>query len=755
VTLSARNYTWAVSAQAQAPLLSTKLHAPDPGERIGREALVARLSDAPGARLALIRAPAGWGKSTLLSQWRSAEQGHRGFGWVTLDSSDSDPIRFWAYALEALRTVAPELGSQSLALLRAPGVDLAGEMLPVLIGELEAFGRPLVLALDDYHRLEGDAVHAGMRRLLDYLPDHVCVAIATRTEPPLQVPRLRARGQLVEVIAHELRFSRTEVGVLLNELLDLGLADEDVAALHQRAEGWPAAVYLAGLSLRNRADRHDFIVRFAGDDRHIVDYLGEEVLADLDPDTRELLLRTSILEEVNGPLCDAIGESTGSARKLETLARSNVFVVPLDDRRDWYRYHHLFRACLNAELRLESAELIPELHRRASTWFQRTGAVAEAINHAIAGQDFHAASELLAAHWNEVVSTGGLRTVEMWLMALPEHVVTGDARLCMARAWTSFAKGALDEVLPCLENAEAAPVPGPLLDGTTSVASGAATLRASYWLRMGDFGKTVSYAREALALEHGPWRAISANCLGTAFYWLDHTAQARQQLEATIEVGGELVPLVALFAVGLLALLDCERQDWNGVSRRLLAARQMIEAGGLGEYWMTAGVELAGGLASEHRDDLAAAEIAMARSLVLYRRGQAPVETANALLHLAHVHVQRGHDAVANDEINEAAMLIRSCPDPGPRIERLLSRARGHARTAVRFSPRPSGVEELSEGELRVLRMLASNLTQREIGAELYLSLNTIKSHTRSIFRKLGASTREQAVVRARELELI
>jgi LuxR family transcriptional regulator, maltose regulon positive regulatory protein len=744
-----------VSAQAQAPLLSTKLHAPDPRERIGREALVARLSDAPGARLALIRAPAGWGKSTLLSQWRSTEAGRRAFAWVTVDSSDSDPVRFWTYVLEALRSADPELGARSLALLRAPGVDLVGEMVPVLIGELEAFGRPLVLALDDYHQLEGDAVHAGIRRLLDYLPDHVCVAIATRTEPPLQVPRLRARGRLVEVDAEELRFSRADAGLVLNQLLGLELPDEDVAALHQRAEGWPAAVYLAGLSLRHRSDRHEFIVRFAGDDRHIVDYLGEEVLADLDPDTRELLLRTSILERVNGPLCDAIAESTGSARKLDTLARSNLFVVALDDRRDWYRYHHLFRACLNAELRIASTELIPELHRRASSWFQRTGEVTEAINHAIAGRDFPAASELLAAHWNELVSTGGLRTVEMWLMALPENVVTGDARLCLARAWTSFAKGALEEVLPCLDTAEAAPVPGPLLDGTTSVASGAATLRASYWLRIGDFGKTVSYAREALALEHGPWRAISANCIGTAFYWLDETAQARQQLEATIEVGRELVPLVALFAVGLLALMDCERQDWTAVSRGLHAARQMIEAGGLDEFWMTAGIVLAGGLASEHGGDLTGAEMAMARSLVLYRRGQAPVEIANALLHLARLHVRKGHDAVASDEINEAAMLIRSCPDPGPRIHRLLLQARAHARTNAPGTPWPTGVEALSDGELRVLRLLASDLTQREIGAELYVSFNTIKSHTRSIFRKLGASTREQAVSRARELELI
>ena len=486
--------------------------------------------------------------------------------------------------------------------------------------------------------------------------------------------------------------------------------------MYERAEGWPAAIYLAGLSLRIRPDRHEFIVRFAGDDRHIVDYLGEEVLADLEPGMRELLLRTSVLERVTGPLCDAVADTTGSARKLEGLARSNLFVVPLDEQRDWYRYHHLFRACLNAELRLESAELIPELHRRASSWFERAGDTSEAISHAIAGQDFPAASELLAAHWNEVVSAGGLRTVEMWLMALPERVVLEDARLCLARAWTSFASGALDEVLPCLENAEAAPVPGPLLDGTTSVASGAATLRASYWLRMGDFGKTVSYAREAMALEHGPWRAISANCLGTAFYWLEQMAQARQQLEETIEVGRELIPMVALAAVSLLALMDCERGDWNAVSQRLRCARRSSRRCGVSEYWMTAGIELAGGLAAEHQGNLALAEMAMARSLVLNRRSQAPVETANALLHLARVHRRRGHAPVADDEIDEATMLVRSCPDPGPRIQRLLLRARASAKAAAPRPQRGPGVEELSERELMVLRLLATSLTQREIG---------------------------------------
>jgi len=339
-------------------------------------------------------------------------------------------------------------------------------------------------------------------------------------------------------------------------------------------------------------------------------------------------------------------------------------------------------------------------------------------------------------------------------MALPERVVMEDARLCLARAWTSFAKGALDAVLPCLEDAEAAPAPERPLDGTTSVASGAATLRASYWVRLGDFEKTVTYAREALALEHGPWRAISANCLGMASYWLDQNAQARRYLEETIDVGRDLLPLVALVALGMLALMDCESEDWNAVAKRLHQGRHMIESDGLGEYWMTAGVELASGLAAERDGDLARAETLRARSLVLCRRSKAPVETANALLHLARIH-QIQLDTVAEAEVDEAAMLVQSCPAPGPRIQRLLARVRACAPRSPRTSRRVTGVEELSARELRVLRLLASELTQREIGAELYLSLNTIKSHTRSIFRKLGASTREQAVARARELELI
>jgi LuxR family maltose regulon positive regulatory protein len=240
-----------------------------------------------------------------------------------------------------------------------------------------------------------------------------------------------------------------------------------------------------------------------------------------------------------------------------------------------------------------------------------------------------------------------------------------------------------------------------------------------------------------------------------ASYWLEQNAQARRYLEETILVGRDLLPLVALAALGMLALMDCESEDWNAVAERLHQGRQTIENGGFSEYWMTAAVELAGGLAAARDGELARAETLMARSLVLCRRSEAPVETAYSLLHLARVHRTQGLDTVAEAEVDEAAMLIRSCPAPGPRIERLLARVRGSAPRSRLTSRRVSGVEQLSDRELSVLRLLASDLTQREIGGELYLSLNTVKSHTRSIFRKLGVSGREQAVARGRELELI
>jgi len=399
--------------------------------------LLDRLSGAARTKLVLIRAPAGWGKSTLMSQWRIADAGRREFAWVTLDRRDSDPVRFWTYVIESLRSVAPTIGGGSLSLLGAPGVDLGGEMVPALIAELSDLPGPVVIALDDYHQIDGDAVHMTLRTLLDYLPPTVTVAIAARTEPPLAVARLRARGQLVELDAHALQFSVRESDVFLNDVLGLGLTPADVMRLHERTEGWPAGLYLAALSLGERPDRSGFVAGFVDNDRHIADYLMEEVLLAQTPETRAFMVKMSILERMTGGLCDAVARTQSSAGTLHTLARSNLFFVELDDRRDWYRYHHLLQACLHAELAREDPAAVRELHCRAASWYLAHGYVSDAVHHTVACGDHDAARELIAQHWAPMMMvTAGDRDVEEWLAAIPDAAVRGICG-CASRVRTS------------------------------------------------------------------------------------------------------------------------------------------------------------------------------------------------------------------------------------------------------------------------------------------------------------------------------
>ena len=282
---------------------------------------------------------------TLMSQWRITEAGRRQFAWVTLDRHDSDPVRFWRYVIEALRRVSPEIGVRSLGLLGAPGVDLPAEMVPVLVDELSDLPAPVVVALDDYHRIEGDEVHRTIRALLENLLPTVTVAIGTRSEPSLPIARLRSHGRLIDIEVRALQFSLEDSRELLNGMLRLDLTEAEVRRAHERTQGWAASLYLLALSVAARPDRSEFVAGFAGNGRHIVDYLMEGVLLGQKPEVRDFMLRTSILERMTGPLCDAVLGRQDSAGRLDRLARSNLFFVELDDRRQWYRWHHLLQKC--------------------------------------------------------------------------------------------------------------------------------------------------------------------------------------------------------------------------------------------------------------------------------------------------------------------------------------------------------------------------------------------------------------------------
>ncbi|ORA07632.1 hypothetical protein BST14_27005 [Mycobacterium arosiense ATCC BAA-1401 = DSM 45069] len=376
-----------------AVLLATKSEPPAiRAQLIERAGLIDTLSTEPSRKLTLLSAPAGWGKTTLLAQWVRGADDRRRRGWLSLDASDNEPARFWACAIVALGKAVPGVAPRALKHITM-GADVRRVVLPTLLDELAAIDYQIALVLDDYHLVENRTVHEQVAFVVERMPQTFQLVIAARSDPMLPLARLRARGELLELRAEQLRFEAGEAADLFGGVLGLELTDAQVQLLFRRTEGWAAGLYLAGLSLAGRIDAAAFIQTFAGDNRHIVDYLMAEVLEGQPSHLREFLLRTSILGRLSGRLCDAVLETSDSASVLEKIERENLFVVPLDMSRQWYRYHQLFGELLRTELRRSEPDLVTDLHRRAADWFKREGLVDEAVPHLVAGGDIaHSAS---------------------------------------------------------------------------------------------------------------------------------------------------------------------------------------------------------------------------------------------------------------------------------------------------------------------------------------------------------------------------
>ncbi len=414
------------------PLLATKLYIPPPQPRVVlRPRLIERLDEGSHSRLTLICAPAGFGKSTLISEWLAGCR--RPAAWLSLDEGDSDPTRFLAYLVAALRTVAADIGEGVLGMLGSPQPPPTESVLTILLNEIATVPDDFVLVLDDYHAINARSVDDALAFLLEHLPPQVHLVIATREDPNLPLARLRGRGQLSELRAADLRFTPSEAAEFLNQVMGLDLSAEDIAALETRTEGWIAGLQLAALSMRGREDVPGFIRAFAGDNRYIVDYLVEEVLQRQPERVRSFLLQTSILDRLSGPLCDAVTGQEDGRGMLEALERGNFFVVPLDDKRHWYRYHHLFADVLFAHLMAEQPAQIPTLHRRASEWYEHNGSAADAIRHALAAEDFERAAGLVELAVPAMRRSRQEATLLGWLKALPDefrtYAKTGSATL--------------------------------------------------------------------------------------------------------------------------------------------------------------------------------------------------------------------------------------------------------------------------------------------------------------------------------------
>ena len=527
------------------PLIATKLYVPRPRQGlVTRTRLHELLRAGERARLTLVSAPAGFGKTTLLTDWAQQATGTpRPVAWVSLEPSDNEPGSFWSYVLAALQSAVADLGSGAVEL---SGPVPADAMLTTLVNELAAAPGEIWLVLDDYHVIEDREVREGMRFFLDHLPPNVHVLLSTRADPDLPLPRWRVRGEVVEIRAADLRFTGEEATAYLNASAGLDLDARDVAALEERTEGWIAALQLAALSLRGRDDVSGFVARFAGTDRYVVDYLVEEVLAHQGEQVRDFLLQTSVLDRLTGPLCNALTLRDDGDQALGALDRANLFLVPLDDRRHWYRYHHLFADVLRSRLQAERPELAPVLHGRASAWFESEGLDDEAVQHALLAGDFDRAAHLMELLVPSIRKHRREAVLLRWLTELPDPTVRRNPVLSVFYGYLSMVSGDLDEVGQRFDDAERALAAGPDpasvpwadTDELRTLPATIAVHRAALAQARGDVAGTVAQAARALELA-GPddhlARGGAAGFLGLAAWAAGDVTRAFETF--TIAVG--------------------------------------------------------------------------------------------------------------------------------------------------------------------------------------------------------------------------
>jgi LuxR family maltose regulon positive regulatory protein len=741
-------------------VISTKLFRPDPRHQtVERTRLHDVLRLGCSLPLTLVVAPAGWGKSTLVADW--LRQDRVTAGWVSLDGGDDDPHRFWRYLLLAAGQAGPGSGTAALRRLDAAKSDVLRDVLPTFINEVTSSGAPLVLVLDDYHLITSAQVHASVVALLDRCPPQLHLVLITRADPPLPLSRLRVRGELAELRAEHLRFSLDEAREFFGGRLETQLPEQDVYRLVARTEGWAAGLQLAALRLKDRADPSAFIERFTGADWHIVNYLGEEVLTSQPPRVREFLLVTSVLNRMCAPLCNALTGRADGAELIDEVNRANLFLIPLDDERRWFRYHHLFGGLLRHELTRTAPQQPSTLHQRAAQWYAENGDPAEAIGHAISSGDASLTRGLVAAHWRQHFNAGQLETVRRWLDALPAELVAMDASLSAARVWIALDTGRLEDVGDALDAAEASGPPDTQL----------MVLRALHRYKIGDVAEAAHRLQQIAPSADDPFTATVHRLVqGVSSMWLGDADRARELLaEAARRAEGDDNRLAYIYAQGCLALLATSHGDL-ALADALVADAQAVVGQTLSDsHFVAMFPALAEARLAAQRGEWASAERAAAAAVELGRRGAGRVELAAALLTASAVFrtspptvaTRDPGDVPATDGasgsdpgalVAEARGVLRHCPDPGPVVTTWLA---DEQRAEAALTRQEAMTEPLTERELTILRLLPAPTPQRELASALFVTPNTLKTHLRAIYRKLGAESRGDAVIRARERGLI
>jgi LuxR family maltose regulon positive regulatory protein len=733
--------------------IETKFQAPGLRQAwVERPELVQRLIAAAAAKLVLVNAPAGFGKTTLVAQWRASRMESRPLAWLSLDDGENDPSRLWWHIIRALQKACPGLaGEENPRELAVHDPNITGTVLPVLLNELAELTAPVVLVLDDYQAITEPSCHEQMMFFLLHLPSSAQVVLITRTSPPLPLGRLRAVGELVEFRARELRFTPAQAALLVQMISAAELSISDIAMLVERTEGWPAGLYLAALSLRGHPAPSAFVRKFSGDNRFITDFLAEEVLSGEPAEIRQFLARTSILSRFNAPLCDAVLGSTDAAEIIDTLDRENLFIVPLDEIRQRFRYHSLFAQMLRGYLTRTEPGLVTALHERASGWYRRAGLVDESVRHAVVAGDHAGAVELIADHWYGYVDSGRAATVRGWLRLLGDDAIRADPLAAHCAAWIAALTGDRESVRRWLPVIEAAPRAEPLPDGMRSLKSSVALLRGVF----GFEGYRVMREAAATAAElesdpASPWYALARAALGFSLYLSGEPKAAEQPLEEAVSSEAAIL-LVRMFGLSVLSLAEVQLGKLARAQELADAVRRLGTCSGVTETPLTSLAYMAAGAVYAARGQLQEARSELENAVEFRGRvpNLSPWTTVEALAMLTQVLLDLGDRSGAAALIDRARLLLVSSPDPADallaRLERLARQAAGRPKAVSLADP-------LTERELAVLHLLQGTLSLREIGQDLHLSANTIKTHTQAIYRKLGVSTRHDAVERGRQV---
>lgn len=731
---------------------STKLQPPRlPAHAQARPALLRDVAP-PGQPLTVIVAPAGWGKTTLLAQWYHSGPGPLA-ACIGLDRLDDEPVRFWTAIVESLRAAGVAVTTDVPATPRAAGPELWHVVVPGLIDDLAAAARPVVLVIDDYQHISVDHVHDGLRYLVEHLPERAQIVVATRQEPPLGLARLRAQGALAEVRVEQLALAASEVDAHVRAVAGVELDAADLATLHRRSEGWPAGVHLAALSLRDRDDPAAFVATFAGDHRHVADYLTNEVFARIPDDLSRFLRRCSVLHEFDLALCRAVTDDEDAAERLSQAEELGLFVMGLDDARRRYRMHALVSSWLRHRLSLEAPAELRRLHRRAAQWYEANGDPVRAGDHALAAADVDLLRELVTRHSARLLADGHVVTLGRWLRELPEDRVRDDPDLALVAASTAATAGDLGRAERLAAAAQAA-ISASSAEGPSTTALELGVTQATISLIRRDLIAAERIARAAAALDHDPQRARygSAHVIwATALLWLDRCEQARDAIEL---VRPHIrTAFVARQAAGVLATALVELGEGRRAERVARAALEDSSARAAATSPETVLSRIALGAALADRAELAEAERQLLEGIELSRQWSAAPQTAYGQLQLARLRLAQGLADEVRSLVGEAAPVVEAARTKG-----LLARVLGRTERmlgSMRGGGSPGLPEVLTGRETDVLRLLPSALTQREIGVRLGVSLDTVKTHSRNLYDKLGVSSRAEAVARARELDLL